>query len=173
MWSASLSVLLIAFCAAAQISSFVYPHKSQPFVCTHKWALRLPRFCVAFRFQEVFCAFRFHCNWKNFEDADHDQVREFVIGQPVSERALLARTNHSILILHSSCPSAAVVCRRLCSCALVRISYFFAPPHLWHFMLPIWHKVRFRISLQAFAVACYWGQVQSDYRVFDSWRRTR
>ena len=91
----------------------------------------------------------------SIQDADYIQVRRFVIGQPVSERALLARTNHSIRILHSSCPSAADVCRR------------FAHAHLSAFPISLHRRIycgtsccqfgtRFglRICLQAFAVAC-------------------
>ena len=47
------------FCAAAQISSFVYPHKYQPFVCTHKWALRLPRSVTRSAFRKCFAPFAF------------------------------------------------------------------------------------------------------------------
>ena len=74
-----------------------------------------------------------------------------MIGQPVSERALLARTNHSILIYHSSCPSAAGVGRR------------FAHAHLSALPISLNRRIsccqfgtRFglSISLQAFAVAC-------------------
>ena len=63
------------------------------FVCRHKWAVRLPRRrgvpCIQ---GIVLCAFCFDFT-SSIEDTDDIQVRRFVIGQPVSERTLLARTN--------------------------------------------------------------------------------
>ena len=53
-----------AFCAAAQISSFVYPHKYQPFVCTHKWALRLPRSVTRSAFRKCVLRLSLSLNWK-------------------------------------------------------------------------------------------------------------